>query len=124
MRFCADLSNAFFFKGQIVSDVKRQLIAIPVVVERPAIIGKCGKSDPCPKHPFWACYNGCPLFLAWRYGDHMKSLAFLQAEKNRLSLAEDGKERTKLFKEVDRVAAAVREVIARIDSLNQLESGT
>jgi hypothetical protein len=117
-----DLNDAFF-KGRVVSRINRRPIAIPVVSERPAIVGSCGKTDACTKHPFWACYDGCPLFLAWREADHAKSLAFLQAEKDRLSLAEDGKERTKLGKDFDRVAAAVKDVIARIESSNQPESG-
>jgi integrase len=113
----SELNNIYFFKGAIVDTVGRRPIHVPIVVEsvaQPAVVGSCGKNGSCKKHPFWACYNGCPMFLAWRDGPHEKSLAFVESELKRWSEVEGGKERSKLGKDFDRVGAAIREVIDQI----------
>src|SRR5690606_5561875 len=72
------LKEAYFFRGEIVEQVTSRPINIPVVVEheRPAVVGSCGKNGVCHKHPFWACYDGCPSFLAWREAPHEKALEY------------------------------------------------
>jgi hypothetical protein len=113
----SELHHIYFFKGSIVDTVGRRPIHIPIVVEnvaQPAVVGSCGKSGACKKHPFWACYNGCPKFLAWRNGPHQKALAFVESELKRWSDVEGGKERSKLGKDFDRVGAAIHEVIDQI----------
>ncbi|MCZ8318800.1 MAG: tyrosine-type recombinase/integrase [Silanimonas sp.] len=113
----AELHHVYFFKGAIVDTVGRRPIHLPIVVDsvaQPAVVGSCGKSGACKKHPFWACYNGCPMFLAWRDGPHEKSLEFVESELKRWSEVEGGKERSKLGKDFDRVGAAIHEVIDQI----------
>jgi hypothetical protein len=108
------LSNAFF-KGVVVAKLGKRPINIPVIAERPAVVGSCGKEGACTMHPFWACYDGCPHFLAWREADHRKSLAYVTAEFERWNMAEGGKERTKLVKDFDRIGAAIKEVVKQIE---------
>ncbi len=121
----SELHHIYFFKGAIVDRVGRRPIHIPVVVEgvaQPAVVGSCGKSGACKKHPFWACYNGCPMFLAWREGPHEKSLEFVESELKRWSDVEGGKERSKLGKDFDRVGAAIHEVIGQIKQAQENRS--
>lgn len=113
----SDLSNAFF-KGAIVDHVGPRPIIIPIASDVPAVVGTCGKNGPCPKHPFFYCYNGCPAFLAWREGDHRRSLEFLTKESERWGEAEGGKERSKLAKDFDGTAAGVIEVVNQIKQYN------
>ncbi|MFC3814975.1 hypothetical protein [Lysobacter sp. GCM10012299] len=110
------ISGRYFFKGEIRDKVERRPIHIPIALKNPApaVVGSCGTEGSCAKHPFWACYNGCPNFLAWREADHGAALAFVQAELDRWSLAEGGKERSKLFKDFERIATAIQEVIDQI----------
>lgn len=110
--------NAYFFKGTIVDTAARRPVHIPISVEstsKPAVVGACGKSGSCKLHPFWACYNGCPHFLALRDGPHRQSLDFVESQLKRWSNAEGGKERSKLEKDFDRIGAAIREVIDQIE---------
>ncbi|WP_225765272.1 hypothetical protein [Stenotrophomonas sp. Marseille-Q4652] len=121
----SELHHIYFFKGSIVDTVGRRPIHIPVVVEgvaQPAVVGSCGKSCACKKHPFWACYNGCPMFLAWRQGPHEKSLEFVESELKCWSDVEGGKERSKLGKDFDRVGAAIHEVIGQIKQAQENRS--
>lgn len=121
----AELHHIYFFKGAIVDKVGRKPVHIPIVVENvaaPAVVGACGKDGACTKHPFWACYNGCPHFLAWRNGPHRKSLEFVESELKRWSDVEGGKERSKLGKDFDRVGAAIHEVIAQIERAQDEQS--
>lgn len=114
----SELRNVYFFKGTVVDNVQRRPIHIPVAedgIAAPAVVGSCGKAGVCTKHPFWACYNGCPRFLAWRDGPHRRSLEYVESELARWSRAEGGKERTKLHKDFDQVGAAIREVIGQIE---------
>jgi integrase len=114
------LSDCYFFRGKVADEVGQKPILIPAVnlVEpettahkAPAVVGSCGKSGACSKHPFWACYNGCEHFLAWRDADHSQSLDYVTAELDRWSEAEGGKKRSKLYKDFDRIAASIRDVI-------------
>lgn len=115
----SELHNVYFFKGALTDKVERRPIHIPIVVEsaaQPAVVGACGKDGACTKHPFWACYNGCPHFLAWRdAASHEMSLEYVESELKRWSDAEGGKERSKLGKDFDRVGAAINEVIRQIE---------
>jgi hypothetical protein len=106
--------NHAFFRGLIVGGVGPRPISIPVVVEAPAVVGSCGKHGVCSRHPFFACYDGCSQFLAWRDADHQRALAFVEAERNRWGRAEGHRERTKLTRDFDRVAASIVEVIDQI----------
>jgi len=110
----SELRRAYFFKGTVTDQVHERPIHIPTMGEGgagPAVVGSCGKTGTCTQHPFWACYGGCPHFLAWRDGPHEKSLKYVESELERWSQAEGGKERSKLGKDFDRVGAAIREVI-------------
>jgi integrase len=107
------LNKAYFFKGSITEDVGKRPIIIPTVSESlaPAVVGSCGKNGTCNKHPLWACYNGCPHFLAWREADHQRALQYIEGELKEWRQAEGGKERSKLEKDFDRVGAAINDVI-------------
>lgn len=109
-----DITSQFFFKGALTDSVDRRPIFIPENPEfmAPAVVGRCSSGSTCHKHPFWACYNGCPHFLAWRSADHAKALAYVERELARWSAAEGGRERSKLFKDFERMAASIREVMA------------
>lgn len=109
-----DISSRFFFKGSLTDTVDRCAVFIPENQEdmAPAVVGRCSSTSACNKHPFWACYNGCPHFLAWRSADHAKALAYVEKELARWSNAEGGRERSKLFKDFERMAASIREVMA------------
>ena len=113
----SELRDAYFFKGSITDKVEKKPVFIPIIgqgLSQPAVIGSCGKNGSCSQHPFWACYNGCPHFLAWRDAPHQQSLDFVEAELNRWSDSEGGKERSKLGKDFDRIGAAIHEVINQI----------
>lgn len=120
------LSDAYFFKGTITDNIGKRAIAIPSVdvqervpngLPAPAVVGGCGKTGSCSKHPFWACYNGCPHFLAWKAADHRKSLEYVDSELARWSKAEGERERSKLYKDFDRIAASIREVVSQIEEV-------
>ncbi|MBS0193858.1 MAG: hypothetical protein JSR34_06400 [Proteobacteria bacterium] len=115
-----ELSDSFFFKGSIGEIQSKGKVVIPLVLldSTPAIVGNCRSGDPCARHPFWSCYDGCPHFLAWKEFDHRTSLAFVEAELSRWSKAEGSKERSKLFKDFERTAAAIRNVIGQIEDLD------
>lgn len=120
----SELHNVYFFKGEIVDRTDRRPIYIPMVDELakpPAIVGGCGKDGACTKHPFWACYNGCPHFLAWRDAPHQKALDYVESEQQRWSNVEGGKERSKLGKDFDRTGAGIIEVIFQIDLMQKRE---
>lgn len=114
------LSDSYFFRGKVVDQAGNNPIVIPTVdisdpetaSKAPAVVGDCGKSGSCSLHPFWACYSGCEHFLAWREADHSKSLDYVESEFKRWGAAEGGKKRTKLFKDFDRVAAGIKEVVS------------
>lgn len=109
----SDLQNAFF-KGTLTSraagmgDVP---ILIPDDNPQPAIIGGCGLGKVCPKNPFFACYDGCPHFLAFREGDHARSLRFFETEEDRWAKAEGLAVHSKVREDFARKARAVQEVI-------------
>lgn len=111
------IAGRYFFKGEIQDALGPRPILIPVVLENrpPAVVGSCGKDGQCPKHPFWACYNGCPNFLAWREANHRAALDFVQNELDRWSHAEGGKARSKLYKDFERIATAIVEVMVQIE---------
>jgi integrase len=122
------LTEAYFFKGTVTDDIGKKAITIPAInihepsangLQAPAVVGGCGKDGACSKHPFWACYNGCPHFLAWKEADHQKSLDYVDSELARWSKAEGGRERTKLHKDFDRVAASIREVVQQVEAANE-----
>lgn len=122
------LTEAYFFKGTVTDDIGKKAIAIPANnihepsangLQAPAVVGGCGKDGACSKHPFWACYNGCPHFLAWKEADHKKSLNYVDSELARWSKAEGGRERTKLHKDFDRIAASIREVVQQVEAASE-----
>ncbi|SEP07502.1 tyrosine-type recombinase/integrase [Aquisalimonas asiatica] len=122
----AELCNSYFFKGAVVDQVERRPIHIPIIadeVAQPAVVGACGKDGACTEHPFWACYNGCPHFLAWRDAPHREALAYVESELGRWSEAEGGRERSKLGKDFDRVGAAIHEVIRQVEESHAHEVG-
>lgn len=113
------LGDAFFFKGKVIDEVESKKIYIPIVsenIDKPALIGGCNKNESCNKHPLWACYS-CPNFLAWKDGNHHKSLEFIKGELDRWDKAEGGKERSKLGKDFERIGAAINEVIVQISHI-------
>ena len=114
----SELRRAYFFKGTVTDQVHERPVHIPDLgkgVATPAVVGSCGKNSACTEHPFWACYDGCPHFLAWRDGPHERSLEYVESELERWGRAEGGKERSKLGKDFDRVGAAIREVIGQVE---------
>ncbi|WP_375170820.1 site-specific integrase [Marinobacter sp.] len=122
----AILSEAYFFKGTITADIGKKAITIPTVnlhepsvdaPPMPAVVGGCRKQGACTKHPFWACYNGCPYFLAWKDADHRKSLDYVESELTRWGKAEGGRERSKLSKDFDRIAASIQEVVQQVEAV-------
>lgn len=122
------LTEVYFFKGTVTDDIGKKAITIPDVnmqesdtgrLQAPAVVGGCGKNGACSKHPFWACYNGCPHFLAWKEADHQKSLDYVDSELSRWGKAEGGRERSKLHKDFDRTAASIREVVQQIKAANE-----
>jgi hypothetical protein len=56
--------------------------------------------------------------LAWKEADHQKSLDYVESELTRWSKAEGGKERSKLHKDFDRIAASIREVVQQVEAVN------
>lgn len=112
----SDISDAFF-KGRISSS--SESAALPPIlvpdVKQPAVVGACGLGKPCPKTPFFACYDGCPNFVAFREGDHHKSLAFLEAEENRWAASEHSKTNSKIRSDIARMAKAVQDVLGLIE---------
>lgn len=123
-RVFSELRRAYFFKGTVTDEVRDRPIHIPSMkgrVATPAVVGSCGKGSTCTLHPFWACYDGCPHFLAWRDGPHKKSLEYVESELHRWSRAEGGKEHSKLGKDFDRVGAAIREVMDEVERAKDSE---
>ena len=115
-----ELSDSFFFKGAIGCDQGGRKVVIPIVLETPklAIVGNCSSTGQCHRHPFWSCYDGCPNFIAWQEFDHGASLSFVEQELHRWGDAEGNKDRSKLLKDFERTAAAIRNVISQIEALN------
>jgi integrase len=109
----SDLQNAFF-KGTLTSQ-SAGMGDVPILVPdenpQPAIVGGCGLGKVCPKNPFFACYDGCPHFLAFREGDHARSLRFFETEEDRWAKAEGGAVHSKVREDFARKARAVQEVI-------------
>ena len=115
------LGDAFFFKGEVIDSVRSKKIYIPIVsqkIDSPALIGGCRSDEVCVKHPLWACYT-CPNFLAWKEGNHQKSIEFIEEELGRWDKAEGGKERSKLGKDFERIGAAIKEVIVQISHMDK-----
>lgn len=113
----SDLQNAFF-KGTLTTRQPNEddvPILVPDSNPQPAIIGGCGLGKVCPKNPFFACYDGCPHFLAFREGDHARSLRFFEAEEDRWAKAEGGAVHSKVREDFARKARAVQEVICIIE---------
>ena len=118
----SDISDAYFFRGSITDKVEKKPVFIPILSEAvspPAAVGSCGKNGSCSQHPFWACYNGCPHFLAWKDAPHQRSLEFVESELKRWSESEGGRERSKLGKDFDRIGAAIHEVMDQIKEINK-----
>lgn len=107
--------NEVYFKGSISRSLDGVGILIPVV-EAPAVVGSCGFSGKCNKHPFFQCYNGCQFFIALRSNVHHKSLDFIQSELNRWEEFEGMHERSKAIKDFERIAYAIKNVLDRINS--------
>lgn len=107
--------NESFFKGGVESYLLDRKILIPVV-EAPAVVGSCGLSGRCNKHPFFQCYNGCSYFIAWADADHSKSLKFVNSELERWEKSEGVVERSKAIKDFQRVSSAITDVIKRIEN--------
>ena len=57
-------------------------------------------------------------FIAWQEFDHGASLSFVEQELHRWGDAEGNKDRSKLLKDFERTAAAIRNVISQIEALN------
>lgn len=106
--------NNFFFQGAISAERTGAPILIPSA-KQPALVGGCSKTTICNRHPFFQCYNGCRYFLAWKDGDHSRSLSYLEAELERLRVSEGGNQRSKVIKDLERVYSSVLDVMARID---------
>lgn len=119
------LKESYFFQGTVVASPPRKPIAIPVVVEgqAPAVVGGCGKDGACHRHPFLACYDNCPSFLAWKDGPHDRALKYVESEFKRWNTAEEGAVRSKSIKDFDRAAAGIREVITQINATRAEEEG-
>jgi integrase len=104
-----------FFKGEIGSKKDKSQIYLPVINldEQPTIVGNCGKNSYCPRNPFFACYDGCSDFVAWREADHNRALTFVKSEQKRWASAEN-KQRVNAPKNFERLQRAIEEVIKRI----------
>jgi site-specific recombinase XerD len=109
--------NEEFFKGSVEGYLLDKKVLIPVV-NAPAVVGSCGFSGRCDKHPFFQCYNGCRYFVAWRDADHSRSLAYVESELSRWESAEGLHERSKAIKDFERIKVAIIDVIKRIDKEN------
>lgn len=104
-----------FFKGGIGSQTEKNQIFLPVLNldEQPTIVGNCRKNCYCPRNPFFACYDGCSDFVAWREADHSRALIFVKSEQKRWASAEK-KQRVNAPKNFERLQRSIEEVIARI----------
>jgi len=76
-----------YFNGRIVRELSQKKIITPVFSRQSSTllyVGSCNKNSvkegQCKKHPFVECYNGCPHFLAWREGEHVKALQYTERE--------------------------------------------
>ena len=118
----AQLADAFF-AGTIAAAVGNQPIFLPMVEPMPMMVGSCGLDTrvegTCAKHPFFACYNGCGHFLAWRDAPHERALAFVEAEMRRWSDAEGHGQRSRLVENLERVHRAISDVIEQIARENR-----
>lgn len=103
-----------FFKGRIASEITSKVVLIPAI-DKLAVVGNCGLSGSCTKHPFFKCYDGCRHFIAWRNADHRKALDFVQSELDRWKLSEGKQERSKAIKDFERLYAAISHVINLIE---------
>ena len=83
--------------------------------QQPTIVGDCGKKTFCSLNPFFACYDGCSHFIAWKEGDHQRALDYVYKLQRRWEKAE-GKFRTNAAKNFERIAKSLEEVIERIKS--------
>ncbi len=104
----------FFFKGKLASELTSKVVLIPVL-DKLAVVGNCGLSGNCTKHPFFKCYDGCRHFIAWRNADHRKALDFVQSELDRWKQSEGKQERSKAIKDFEILYAAISQVINLIE---------
>tara|TARA_R110002049_G_scaffold191082_2_gene360001 strand:+ start:888 stop:2150 length:1263 start_codon:yes stop_codon:yes gene_type:complete len=105
-----NVSNAFF-KGTII-DRPNGKTSKPVVRPDPlniAVVGQCGSTTACPKHPFFSCYNGCPYFLKFRDTDEKENRAFIEKEYQRWRDAEPSATHSKAVDDFARIDQAMRE---------------
>ena len=111
--------NDIYFEGEIVHDLGKAKIFIPIFNANPMPIGSCSKDtikqDRCKKQPFVACYNGCPDFLAWAEADHLKALTYVENEFEHWSQAEGHNGRSKAIKDFEQLHHAINEVIHQIE---------
>jgi hypothetical protein len=110
----SNLSNAFF-KGTVIDRPEGKLRK-PVVRPDPlniAIVGECGSTTACPKHPFFSCYNGCPYFLKFKDTDEDANRAFVEKEYQRWRNAEPSATHSKALDDFARLDRAMQEADER-----------
>jgi len=114
-----ELAGAFF-KGHIADHLGEKRVMVPIDLEAetlptvPLIVGSCGYGGPCPTHPFFHCYNGCPDFYAWREGDHAAAKAAVEAQAARWIGAASIPERSSMHAEFDAIRRGIEDVERRI----------
>ncbi|WP_408913621.1 site-specific integrase [Brucella pseudogrignonensis] len=110
-----------FFKGRII-DRPKSPISKPVVVPDPdkrAIIGQCGFAGSCPKHPFSACFNGCPHFLFFRDADISFARSHLIQQNDHWRASEASATRAKAHDDFARIDRALMEASAMAINSNE-----
>lgn len=113
--------NEIYFNGQVVEDIQKQPIILPDLstITAPTVVGSCGRDTLtegiCHKHPFFACLNGCPQFLAWRQVDCQRMLTWVEGELSRWSSAEGHPERNALIEQFERLYQAILSLQKRIE---------
>jgi len=121
----AELSKCFF-KGRIVTNIVSRPIHIPQLTPGLALVGGCGRDERkegiCPKHPFFACYNGCSNFLAWKAADHKAAQRFIENRLDTWNAAAGGPAKSKTIQEYERTHKAISEVIKEIAEDDRPES--
>lgn len=106
----SNLQNAFF-KGKVI-DRPEGKVEKPIVRPDPkniAVVGQCGSSTACPKHPFFSCYNGCPFFLKFRDADEDANRVFIEKEYQRWRSAEPSATHSKAIDDFARIEQAMQE---------------
>lgn len=100
-----------FFKGKVI-DRPSGKVSKPVLRPDPqniSVVGQCGATGSCPKHPFFSCYNGCPYFLRFRDTDEDANRTFIEKEYQRWRRSEASATNSKAMDDFARIDRAMQE---------------